>query len=139
MGAAEYRVGGRGRLRGGAEPLVPAARDRFYSEGCALEPGGDLREALPKTQGEDADIAQNRRVEFHIIRLDPPETELDLRELQHAPWNGGELNLTLPEPKKPEPKEIDNALDLSVDDFLELTPAPTPDESATPDSEEPTP
>ncbi|MBM76748.1 MAG: hypothetical protein CMK59_15175 [Proteobacteria bacterium] len=93
-------------------------------------------EALPKIQGEGADIAQNRRVEFHIIRLDPPDTELDLRELQHAPWDGGILQLTLPQPKKPEPKQIDNALDVSVEDFLEMEPSPS-ENSAEPDSDDP--
>ena len=59
-------------------------------------------EALPKNLGEDeAALAENRRVEFHIIRQDPPETKLELRTLQSAPWAEKVIQFIIPEPVKP--------------------------------------
>lgn len=59
-------------------------------------------EALPKNMGEDeAALAENRRVEFHIIRQDPPETKLELRTLQSAPWAEKVIRFIIPEPVEP--------------------------------------
>ena len=63
-------------------------------------------EALPKnTGGTEEELAKNRRVEFHIIRQDPPETVLELRELQSAPWAEKLLELIIPTPKEVEQKK----------------------------------
>ena len=59
-------------------------------------------EALPKNLGADeADLAENRRVEFHIIRQDPPETTLELRTLQSAPWAEKIIQFIIPKPVEP--------------------------------------
>lgn len=59
-------------------------------------------EALPKNLGADeAALAENRRVEFHIIRQDPPETKLELRTLQSAPWAEKIIQFIIPEPVEP--------------------------------------
>ena len=59
-------------------------------------------EALPKNLGVDeAALAENRRVEFHIIRQDPPETKLELRTLQSAPWAEKVIQFIIPEPVEP--------------------------------------
>jgi len=59
-------------------------------------------EALPKNLGDDeAALAENRRVEFHIIRQDPPETKLELRTLQSAPWAEKIIQFIIPQPVEP--------------------------------------
>ena len=59
-------------------------------------------EALPKNLGNDeAALAENRRVEFHIIRQDPPETKLELRTLQSAPWAEKIIQFIIPQPVEP--------------------------------------
>ena len=63
-------------------------------------------EALPKNTGEDeAALAENRRVEFHIIRQDSPDTVLELRTLQSAPWAEQLIEWIIPAPKEVAPKE----------------------------------
>ena len=59
-------------------------------------------EALPKNLGSDeAALAENRRVEFHIIRQDPPETKLELRTLRSAPWAEKIIEYIIPTPVTP--------------------------------------
>lgn len=63
-------------------------------------------EALPKNLGGDeAALAENRRVEFHIIRQDPPETVLELRTLQSAPWAEQIIEWLIPQPKEVKSEE----------------------------------
>ena len=59
-------------------------------------------EALPKNLGDDeVALAENRRVEFHIIRQDPPETKLELRTLRSAPWAEKIIEFIIPTPVTP--------------------------------------
>jgi outer membrane protein OmpA-like peptidoglycan-associated protein len=59
-------------------------------------------ESLPQNTGDSEEaLAKNRRVEFHIIRQDAPDTVLNLRELQSAPWAEILLELITPMPQKP--------------------------------------
>ncbi len=56
-------------------------------------------ESLPKNTGEDeASLAENRRVEFHIVRQDPPDTMIELRVLESTPWSEEALNSNIPTP-----------------------------------------
>ncbi len=56
-------------------------------------------EALPKNMGTDeAALAENRRVEFHIVRQDLPSTKLELRTLQSAPWTDKIIQFLIPSP-----------------------------------------
>ena len=63
-------------------------------------------EALPRVAGNDeASLAKNRRVEFHIVRQDPDYGPLPpLREIKISPWNGTPLQSIIPK-LKPKPKE----------------------------------
>ena len=54
-------------------------------------------EALPKNLGSDEQaLAENRRVEFHIVRQDSPDTTLELRTLQSAPWADKLIEFLIP-------------------------------------------
>ena len=59
-------------------------------------------EAIPVTKGEDeASLARNRRVEFHIVRQDPTTgSDYKRREVQTKPWDGSPLQSVEPEPQK---------------------------------------
>ncbi|MEC7986245.1 MAG: OmpA family protein, partial [Myxococcota bacterium] len=59
-------------------------------------------EALPKVEGSDeASLAQNRRVEFHIVRQDPASGPLpELRDVKTKPWDGTPLRSIIPELKE---------------------------------------
>ena len=63
-------------------------------------------EALPKFTGTDEEsLAKNRRVEFHIIRQDPPEGPLPpLREIKISPWSGTPISPIIPELAEPPPE-----------------------------------
>ena len=85
-------------------------------------------EALPKVtikEGEDESLlAENRRVEFHIVRQDPPETKLDLRKIIKQPWDGQPLRSIIPKPSRKESSDgIDNAFDFNSENQADPTPA----------------
>ena len=63
-----------------------------------------MGEVVPRAEGEDeASLADNRRVEFKIVRQYRADEEPDaLREGVRLPWNGNEA--AVGSPKKPEPK-----------------------------------
>lgn len=63
-------------------------------------------EALPKFTGTDEEsLAKNRRVEFHIIRQDPPEGPLPpLRDIKISPWTGAPITPIIPALKEPPPE-----------------------------------
>ena len=89
-------------------------------------------EAMPKNLGSDeAALAENRRVEFHIVRQDPPETLLELRELRSAPWADILLKLVIPTPKEKTP--TDESKDYEGDVFTEPSPS-TPDAPTQPEN-----
>ena len=77
-------------------------------------------EALPKVtiqEGEDDSLlAENRRVEFHIVRQDPPETKLELRTIIKQPWNGRPLRSIIPKPsRKNTTDDIDTVFEFKSD------------------------
>ena len=78
-------------------------------------------EALPKNLGQDeASLSENRRVEFHIVRIDPEDTELDLRPLEKSPWDGSNLEVITPQ-KNVGSDDTDNPFNTDVmvpDDFF---------------------
>ena len=86
-------------------------------------------EALPKNLGQDeASLSENRRVEFHIVRIDPEDTELELRPLDKSPWDGSILEVVTPQ-KKVGSDDIDNPFNTDVmvpDDFFNPD-SPTPE------------
>jgi outer membrane protein OmpA-like peptidoglycan-associated protein len=91
-------------------------------------------EAMPKTTGADEQsLAENRRVEFHIVRQDPEDAEPILREISTKPWDGTELKIRLPKPKpKPKPGiELDDDIfeEPMFDPELDLRP---PEEATLP-------
>ena len=72
-------------------------------------------EALPKFEGTDeASLAKNRRVEFHIVRQDPAYGPLPLlRDIKISPWAGTPLTPIIPDLKEKPPEEVpeDNNFD----------------------------
>ena len=70
---------------------------------------------LPKVtikEGEDESLlAENRRVEFHIVRQDPPETKLDLRKIIKQPRDGQPLRSIIPKPSR---KNLPTALTMHL-------------------------
>ena len=76
-------------------------------------------EALPKNLGQDeASLSENRRVEFHIVRIDPEDVEIELRTLQTSPWDGSPLDVVIPDNGK---QKIEDPFDTDVfvpDDFF---------------------
>ena len=93
-------------------------------------------EAMPKSTGSDEEsLAQNRRVEFHIVRQDPEDAEPDLRGIDKKPWDGTELKTRIPKPK-PKPKVFDDDIfeEPMFDPDVDLRP---PEETSLPGEEEP--
>jgi len=92
-----------------------------------------MGEVIPKTDGVDeSSLAQNRRVEFHIVHQHSELGESpDYRPVEQAPWDGEPVELVEP---APEPPKTDDDL-LDINQFLEED-EPIEDE---PSSEEETP
>ena len=93
-------------------------------------------EALPKVMGSDeASLAKNRRVEFHIVRIDPATGPLpELRDVKTKPWDGTPLRSIIPELKEM-PKEVkkdifefDDEDDDLFEELQEDTSEPKPEE-----------
>jgi outer membrane protein OmpA-like peptidoglycan-associated protein len=95
-------------------------------------------EALPKNTGEDeAALAENRRVEFHIIRQDGPDTVLELRTLQSAPWAEQLIEWIIPAPKEVKPKEESYEDNIFEEENMNAS-TPEIETDAPPDPEETT-
>lgn len=80
-----------------------------------------MGEVLPSEAGDDeASLASNRRVEFHVVRqYAPNEDDPSYRPVGQAPWDGGSVELQTPiRDDKPEPE--DGTID--VDQFLDDQP-----------------
>jgi len=103
-------------------------------------------EALPKVAGSDeASLAKNRRVEFHIVRQDPAYGPLPiLRDIKISPWAGTPLNPIIPElkekpPELQEEKQNFDENDIFKDDDFDFEddgnenadPQPNPDQEET--------
>lgn len=87
-------------------------------------------EALPKNMGEDeAALAENRRVEFHIIRQDLPETKLELRTLRSAPWAEKVIEFIIPTAVIPKPEN-----EVYEEEVFVTEPESTQEDSPTDDS-----
>ena len=78
-------------------------------------------EAFVSDLGQDeASLSENRRVEFHIVRIDPEDTELELRSLEKSPWDGSNLEVITPQ-KNVGSDDTDNPFNTDVmvpDDFF---------------------
>ena len=86
-------------------------------------------EALPKNLGlDEASLSENRRVEFHIVRIDLEDTEIELRNLDKSPWDGSVLEVVIPQ-NKVRSDDTDNPFNTDVmvpDDFFNPD-SPTPE------------
>jgi outer membrane protein OmpA-like peptidoglycan-associated protein len=76
-----------------------------------------MGEVIPRTSGEDeTSLAENRRVEFHIVHQHSERDEgPDYRTVEQAPWDGAPVELIVPAPAPP--KTDDDLLDINQ--FLE--------------------
>ncbi|MFT5680383.1 MAG: outer membrane protein OmpA-like peptidoglycan-associated protein [Myxococcota bacterium] len=77
-----------------------------------------MGEVIPKSQGEDeASLAENRRVEFHIVHQNSElDAAPDYRTVEQAPWDGKPVELITP---LPEPPKTDDDDILDINQFLE--------------------
>ena len=87
-----------------------------------------LGEAYPKVTDEEL-LAENRRVEFHIVRQDPPETKLELRDIRKRPWDGLQLKSIIPKAKKPTAND-------TIEEEFDFNSIIAPEESSPPETEE---
>ena len=81
-------------------------------------------EALPLTSGNDEQsLAKNRRVEFHIVRIDAKSgSDHEIRDVNLTPWDGTPLKSIKPD-YVPEPKKAEEGTDpnqFDIDDEEEL-------------------
>lgn len=76
-----------------------------------------MGEVIPKATGEDeSSLAENRRVEFHIVhQYSERDADPDYRTVEQAPWDGAPVELIVPAPAAP---ETDDDL-LDINQFLE--------------------
>ena len=85
-----------------------------------------MGEVVPKNQGdEEEELAENRRVEFHIIDwVEENEDWPEYSETYRLPWTGETIDTVQPkrpEAEEPEEKSVEDQLDelLNPDQFLE--------------------
>ena len=78
-----------------------------------------MGEVLPATDGSDeAALAANRRVEFHIVRqYASDEDDPTYRPVQRAPWDGEAVQPQTPVPVRETPSAPGDPID--VEQFLE--------------------
>ncbi len=94
-----------------------------------------MGEVVPRTAGSDeAALAGNRRVEFHIVRqYEPGDTPLPLRPAPRFPWSGDPAPAVFPPPPPPAPVTAPPPLPAGKvrtgtfdDDLDDAAPAPPP-------------
>ena len=87
-------------------------------------------EALPKNLGRDEEsLSENRRVEFHIVRIDLEDVELELRPLNKGPWDGVPLDLITPQKTISNPEDpFDTDVTVPVDFLSPDEPDPQQEE-----------
>jgi outer membrane protein OmpA-like peptidoglycan-associated protein len=94
-----------------------------------------LGEVVPRAEGgtEDDPLAENRRVEFNIVKQYFPQEDLpDFSETAKLPWSGADHAVRnppkpeKPEPKKPAPKKVDTDDEVQIEGVGSAPPsAPT--------------
>lgn len=72
-----------------------------------------MGEVLPVSTGEDeASLASNRRVEFHVVRqIADDAQDVEYRPVEQRPWNGDSADLQTPQPE-PAPQPEEDTIDL---------------------------
>ncbi len=77
-----------------------------------------MGEVIPRSAGEDeASLAENRRVEFHIVHQNSErDAAPEYRSVSQAPWDGKPVELVTPAPKPPDTDDDDI---LDVNQFLD--------------------
>ena len=102
-----------------------------------------MGEVMPNATGQDeAALASNRRVEFHVVRqYAPDEEDPAYREVEQAPWDGGTLELQQPVREAPEPDgdviDVGQFLEDGADEPLDESLFGDPEEDEEAEEEQP--